>query len=88
MMTDGEFNSYFSSGQGNSFDQAKALCDAAKDEHIVIYTVAFQAPPKGKEILDYCASSADHAFSPEDGQQLKDAYSMIAQSISDLRITY
>ncbi|MFH1517931.1 MAG: hypothetical protein ABIH17_08635, partial [Pseudomonadota bacterium] len=88
MMTDGEFNSYFSSGQGNSFDQAKALCDAAKEEHIVIYTVAFQAPPKGQEILEYCASSADHAFSPEDGQQLKDAYSMIAQSISDLRITY
>jgi Flp pilus assembly protein TadG len=88
LMTDGEFNSYFSSGQGNSFDQAKALCDAAKDKHIVIYTVAFQAPPQGKEILDYCASSADHAFSPEDGQQLKDAYSLIAQSISDLRITY
>ena len=88
MMTDGEFNSYFSSGQGNSFDQAKKLCDAAKEEHIVIYTVAFKAPSQGQEILNYCATSEDHAFSPEDGQQLKDAYSMIAQSISDLRITY
>ena len=88
MMTDGEFNSYFSSGQGNSFDQAKKLCDAAKAEHIVIYTVAFKAPSQGQAILNYCATSADHAFSPEDGQQLKDAYTMIAQSISDLRITY
>jgi Flp pilus assembly protein TadG len=88
MMTDGEFNSYFSSGQGNSFDQAKKLCDAAKAEHIVIYTVAFQAPTQGQEILNYCATSADHAFEPENGQELKDAYSMIAKSISDLRITY
>jgi Flp pilus assembly protein TadG len=88
MMTDGAFNSYFSNGQGNSFDQAKKLCDAAKEEGVVIYTVAFQAPTQGQEILNYCATSADHAFSPEDGQQLKDAYSMIAQSISDLRITY
>ncbi len=88
MMTDGEFNSYFSSGQGNSFEQAKKMCDAAKAEHIVIYTVAFQAPSQGQEILNYCATSADHAFNPEDGQQLKDAYTMIAQSISDLRITY
>jgi Flp pilus assembly protein TadG len=88
LMTDGEFNSYFSRGQGNSFDQAKKLCDAAKDEHIVIYTVAFKAPSQGQEILNYCATSAAHAFKPENGQQLKDAYTMIAQSISDLRITY
>ena len=88
LMTDGEFNSYFSNGQGNSFDQAKAHCDAAKAEHIVIYTVAFQAPKQGQDILNYCATSADHAFKPENGQQLKDAYAMIAKSISDLRITY
>ena len=88
LMTDGEFNSYFSSGQGDSFAQAKALCDAAKAEHIVIYTVAFQAPKEGQDILNYCATSAANAFKPENGQQLKDAYKMIAKSISDLRITY
>ena len=89
MMTDGEFNSYFSGGeQGNSFEQAKKMCDAAKEEHIVIYTVAFQAPKQGQDILNYCATSAEHAFEPENGQELKDAYSMIAKSISDLRITY
>ncbi|WP_340693573.1 TadE/TadG family type IV pilus assembly protein [Hyphomonas sp.] len=88
LMTDGEFNSYFSSGQGNSFEQAKKLCDAVKVEHVVIYTVAFQAPKEGQDILNYCATSAAHAFKPENGQQLKDAYTMIAKSISDLRITY
>ncbi|WP_430403744.1 pilus assembly protein TadG-related protein [Hyphomonas sp.] len=88
LMTDGAFNTHFSSGQGNSFDQAKALCDAAKAAQVVIYTVAFQAPSQGQEILQYCASSADHAFNPENGQQLKDAYQKIAKSISDLRITH
>jgi Flp pilus assembly protein TadG len=88
LMTDGEFNKEFASSQGTSFEQAKKLCDAAKKEHVVIYTVAFQAPADGQAILNYCATSAAPAFSPENGQQLTDAYSMIAQSISDLRITY
>ena len=88
MMTDGEFNKYFSSGQGNSFDQAKKQCDAAKEKGIVIYTVAFKAPKQGRDILSYCASSSDFAFTPDNGQELKDAYKLIAQSISDLRITY
>jgi Flp pilus assembly protein TadG len=88
MMTDGEFNEAFAPGQGSSFDQAKKQCDAVKEKGIMIYTVAFQAPKAGKDILEYCASSADFAFTPDNGQELKDAYKMIAQSISDLRITY
>tara|TARA_R110002020_G_scaffold406378_2_gene616446 strand:- start:91535 stop:92893 length:1359 start_codon:yes stop_codon:yes gene_type:complete len=88
MMTDGEFNSSFADELGNSFDQAKKQCDAAKEKGIVIYTVAFQAPKQGQDILSYCASSADFAFTPDNGQELQDAYKMIAQSISDLRITY
>ena len=64
------------------------MCDAAKTEGVVIYTVAFQAPKQGKDILNYCASSSDFAFTPDNGQELEDAYNMIAQSISDLRITY
>ncbi|KCZ56842.1 TadE/TadG family type IV pilus assembly protein [Hyphomonas chukchiensis] len=88
MMTDGEFNEAFAPGQGNSFDQAKKQCDAVKEKGIVIYTVAFQAPKAGKDILSYCASSANFAFTPDNGQELQDAYKMIAQSISDLRITY
>lgn len=89
MMTDGEFNAAFVPGNGNSsFEQAKKQCDAAKEKGIVIYTVAFQAPKQGKDILEYCASSADFAFTPDSGQELQDAYKMIAQSISDLRITY
>ena len=86
MMTDGEFNSEYHSGQGDSTEQAEDLCDAAKAKGIIIYTVAFRAPEEGKEVLNYCASRQDFAFTPENGQELEEAYRNIAGSISDLRI--
>ena len=86
MMTDGEFNRQYNNG--NSFSQAQTLCDNIKDEDITVYTVAFKAPHAGKEILEYCASEAEYAFTPENADELKDAYQSIAQSISDLRIRY
>ena len=88
MMTDGAFNSTYHGGLGSSFDQAKAQCDAAKDEHgVLIYTVAFNAPLEGRQILEYCSSGAEFAFDAQNGQELLDAYTAIAQSISDLRIS-
>ncbi len=90
LMTDGDFLNWHNpdEGHGDSFDQAMVLCDAIKDEGIRIYTVAFQAPSQGQEILSYCASGEDFAFEPDNADELQDAYTKIAQSISDLRIRY
>ena len=88
VMTDGEFNTQYNSSQGNSFDQAKKLCDNIKAKGVRIYTVAFQAPKAGQDVLNYCATSTDYAFEPDSADELKDAYTKIAQSISDLRIRY
>lgn len=90
MMTDGDFlNEYnLGEGHGDSFAQSKLLCDNIKKTNINIYTVAFKAPSQGKAILEYCASGPDFAFTPESSDELKDAYTSIAQSISDLRIRY
>ncbi|MEZ5945360.1 MAG: TadE/TadG family type IV pilus assembly protein [Hyphomonas sp.] len=88
LMTDGEFNTWYNNGQGNSFEQAQKFCDNIKDKRVKIYTVAFNAPTAGKEILAYCASSPEFAFTPENASDLQDAYTQIAQSISDLRIRY
>ncbi len=90
IMTDGEFNTEYnlSDGHGDSFDQAKKLCDNIKEEGVRIYTVAFQAPKAGRDVLEYCATSTEYAFTPDSADELKDAYTKIAQSISDLRITY
>ena len=85
LMTDGEFNVDYMSG-GDSFAHAKKFCDGMKAEDIVIYTVAFKAPEKGEEILEYCATNSTLAFKASNGQQLDDAYKKIASNISDLRI--
>jgi hypothetical protein len=89
-MTDGAFNrAEFESEQGDSDTQARAVCDAMKDNgRIIIYTVAFEAPTEGKDVLAYCASAPEFAFTPENGAELTEAYQAIAVSISDLRISY
>ncbi len=90
VMTDGEFNQEYnySEGDGRSFDQAKILCDNIKEEGVRIYTVAFKAPKKGRDVLEYCSSGPEFAFRADSANELKDAYAKIATSISDLRITY
>ncbi|MEM8615386.1 MAG: TadE/TadG family type IV pilus assembly protein [Pseudomonadota bacterium] len=89
LMTDGDFLHQEFSSQGKSMDQAKKICDEMrKQDGLLVYTVAFQAPKKGKEILAYCASGPEFAFAPQNGEQLSDAYKAIATSISDLRIKF
>ncbi len=88
MMTDGEFNTAFDYSLGDSSEQAIAMCDEIKLEGVLIYTVAFQAPQKGKQTLKSCATSDEYAFEPKNASELNDAYADIARSISDLRISH
>ena len=88
LMTDGAFNLTRSTQNGTSDAQARKTCDEIKKKGVMIFTVAFDAPDEAKELLSYCASGANRAFTAEDGQSLKDSYKTIAQSISDLRITH
>ncbi|MEM8616839.1 MAG: pilus assembly protein TadG-related protein [Pseudomonadota bacterium] len=87
LMTDGAFNSTITSNQGSSTWQAKQICDRIKQTNIVIYSVAFQAPDSGEEVLEYCASGPEFFFDPSNGQELTQSYQAIATSISDLRLT-
>lgn len=87
LMTDGAFNATVDNSQGSSTWQAKQICDNVKDTGIVVYSIAFQAPESGQEVLRYCASGPEYYFSPESGSELTQAYKAIATSISDLRLT-
>ncbi|MEM1087032.1 MAG: TadE/TadG family type IV pilus assembly protein [Pseudomonadota bacterium] len=88
MMSDGEFiDQKFGSEQGSSDAQARALCDNIKAQgEVSIYTVAFQAPPAGVAVLEYCASTPQQAFTADDEDELSEAYEAIAGSLSELRI--
>ncbi len=90
LMTDGAFNrAEFPSELGNSDTQARAMCDAVKrNSHVIVYTVAFQAPSSGRSVLSYCASGPEFSFAPNNGEELSQAYQAIATSISDLRVKF
>lgn len=61
------------------------VCDAAKRQGIVVYTVGFEAPKSGQRLLKRCASSPSHHFDV-DGLEIDDAFASIAASISKLRL--
>ena len=87
MMTDGSFNQVYHD-QGSSSEQAIKTCATAKANDVVIYTVAFQAPADAQATLEACASGPEYSHTPENSQELEDAYQAIATSISDLRIKF
>jgi Flp pilus assembly protein TadG len=88
LMTDGSFNTAYDFTNGNSAAQAQSLCTKAKQQGVIIYTVAFQAPQAGKDLLALCASDSGKAFTPEGAADLTEAYQTIASEISDLRLSY
>lgn len=55
-----EFIIFMTDGSNNDPAESTktiALCDAAKSQGILIYSIAFEAPKDGKELLQECASS-------------------------------
>ncbi|WP_424979418.1 pilus assembly protein TadG-related protein [Leisingera sp. S232] len=73
---------------GNSTKNARtrSICQAAKDQGIIVYTIGFEAPSNGVAVLQDCASSDSHYFDV-DGLEISDAFASIATSIRQLRLT-
>ncbi len=76
LMTDGENN------QENADSKTEASCTAAKAAGVIVYSVAFMAPDRGKELLTKCASSPDHYFAAENTAQLVQAFQTIGEDAS------
>ncbi|MCO5127890.1 MAG: pilus assembly protein TadG-related protein [Rhodobacteraceae bacterium] len=62
------------------------ICSAAKEQGIKVFTIGFEAPTRGLNLLRTCASSPAHFYSVS-GLQIADAFAGIASSISKLRLT-
>ncbi|WP_170330870.1 TadE/TadG family type IV pilus assembly protein [Ruegeria arenilitoris] len=66
--------------------RTKHVCGAAKDQGIIVYGIAFEAPRSGYKTIKGCASSDSHVYDVH-GLNLEDAFASIASSIRKLRLT-
>lgn len=62
-----------------------SICSAARDEGVIIYTVAFEAPENGQAALRDCASSDSHYFDVA-GTDISKAFAAIASDIRALKL--
>lgn len=79
-------------GNRNQMDRrTRRACNAAKDQdRITVFTVAFDAPNRGQQLLQNCATSSGHYFDVDlfgDGtNSVAEAFATIAAQLSVLRI--
>lgn len=63
-----------------------SICDAAKEEKIIIWSIGFEVTDHGADVMRECASSPSHFFRVE-GIEITEAFSSIARQINQLRLT-
>ena len=86
LMTDGQFNTAYESTMGDSNTQSKKMCDEMRANDVLVYAVAFQAPSSAKDTLNDCAGDDSRFFDASNGEQLLNAYAVIASQLSALTI--
>jgi Flp pilus assembly protein TadG/uncharacterized protein YegL len=77
LMTDGD-NNYTSADT-----ETKKWCDLARTNGIEVYSVAFMAPQRGKELLSYCATTSAHYFAAENADDLNAAFEYIGERATE-----
>ena len=58
----------------------------AKDQDVIIYGIAFEAPAGGQAQISQCASSPAHYFNAA-GLEISTAFNTIANNITQLKLT-
>lgn len=74
----------YSAGQADTMLQN--ICDAAKAQNIVIWSIGFEVEEPGANVMRNCASSPSHFFRVE-GAEISEAFEAIARQINQLRLT-
>jgi Flp pilus assembly protein TadG len=71
----------------NTMDnQLQTMCGLAKQNGVIVYGIAFEAPTNGQTQISKCATSPAHYFNAQ-GLQISTAFRSIASNISQLRLT-
>jgi Flp pilus assembly protein TadG len=63
----------------------RQMCDVAHANNIVVFSISFEAPTRGREVMRYCASSDAHYYDVE-GIDISNAFASIARTINQLRL--
>ena len=84
------FNSWYSGIFETTYSSTKntrllALCDLAKEQGIVIFTIGFQVPAAADTVMESCASSPSYYYDVDD-LDIDEAFTSIATQISALRL--
>ncbi len=66
--------------------QLQSMCTLAKNQNVIIYGIAFEAPSNGQTQIRNCSTSPAHYFNAQ-GLQIATAFTAIANNISQLRLT-
>jgi len=61
------------------------ICDAANAAGIVVFTIAFEAPTRGENVMQHCATTPAHYYDAE-GIEISEAFASIAASINQLKL--
>jgi len=67
-------------------DRLRDICNVAHANEIIVFSVAFEAPARGEDLMRHCASSDAHYYDVV-GPELSTAFASIARTINQLRLT-
>lgn len=72
------------SGMNASLQQS---CGLAKQNKVLVYGIAFQAPSNGQEQILNCSTSPAHYFDAQNGAGIRAAFRTIASNLTQLKLT-
>ncbi|MDQ0466489.1 Flp pilus assembly protein TadG [Caulobacter ginsengisoli] len=74
---------------GSAFTQSQTLCTNMKAAGVIVYTVGFDVvnDQRAKDLVNGCATDAQHVYLPSTGVALQDAFRAIGRDIDSLRLS-
>jgi len=70
---------------GEVDDRLRDVCDQVALKPVLVFSIAFEAPPEGESVMRYCASAIGNYYNV-DGTDLSYAFQSIANQINHLRL--
>lgn len=79
-------DSYYNfSGRSTNVSNLLTQCDLAKQLGVTVFTIAFETNQAATNDMRACASSVSHFFHVQ-GEEISDAFDMVARQINNLRL--